>query len=209
MTPKIKIVIPFYSEFEAVKPGLKMLSKDRAIGFDVQPVQGPYVHCNRNLGVNLGRSSMTFQGAPDGYSHYLFLDSDIGFTPAHLYAALRHKAPVVTLPYLRHEDDGFYQVGELGPDFTINSRYNRHEFGVRHVTFAGAGFLLIESWVFGAIPFPWFHHSMVTVGEKSYAVGEDVMFSRKLLKAGIPTLCDFDYPVPHRLRSPEDFDVSF
>ena len=204
----IRIVVPFYSEFEAVKPGLRAL-RSAGVEFDVQPVQGPLVHNNRNLGVNAARSQATFQSAVEGYSHFLFIDSDIGFTPAHVHNALKHKAPVVTLPYLRHENDGFYQVGELGPNYSITKRYDRYERGLRQVTFTGAGFLLVASSVFGLLKFPWFHHSAITVGEESFAVGEDVLFSYKLTRADIPILCDFDYPVQHRLRRPEDFDVGF
>ncbi len=208
MTHKIKIVIPFYSEFEAVKPGLRAL-RNWNIDFDVQPVQGAYVHENRNMGVNSGRSFATFQGPVEGYSHFLFIDSDISFTPSHLHIALRHAAPVVTLPYLRHEGDGLYQVGELGPNSLIQSRYGRHDRGVKHVTFTGGGFLLVAAEVFPMIKYPWFHHSVTTIGDESFPLGEDVIFSHKLLMAGIPILCDFDYPVKHRLRSFGDFDVSF
>jgi hypothetical protein len=208
MAPKVKVVIPFYSEFNAVKPGLKAL-KESGILFDVQPVQGPCVHNNRNLGINAGRSQATFQGAVEGYTHYLFIDSDISFTPAHVHVALKHKAPVVALPYLRHEDDGFYQVGELGLNYRIEKRYDKYERGFRHVSFAGAGFLLVDSAVFASLKFPWFHHSAITIGEESFSVGEDVIFSHKLVAAGIPILCDFDYPVQHRLKKFGDYDVSF
>ncbi len=208
MKPKVLIVIPFYSEFEAVKPGLRAL---RSSGIDcaVQPVQGPCVHNNRNLGINGGRSQATFQGPLEGYTHFLFIDSDISFTPAHLHVALMHKAPVVTLPYLRHEDDGFYQVGELGAAYQIEKRYDKYERGLRGVSFTGAGFLLVAASVFPMLKFPWFHHSVVTLGEESFSVGEDVILSHKLNEAGIPILCDFDYPVQHRLKSMGDFDVGY
>lgn len=205
---KVKIVIPFYQEFEAVKPGLRALLGS-GISFDVQPVQGPYVDTNRNLGVNAGRSHATYQNPLEGYSHYLFIDSDISFTPAHLRFALNHKAPVVTLPYLTHEDNGEYQVGELDAYYKIISRYNKYERGTKRVSFTGGGFLLVESGVFSEIVYPWFHHSVVTVGLDSFAVGEDVVFSAKLTEAGIPILCDFDHPVGHRLRKMEHFSVAF
>lgn len=208
MQPKLRIVIPFYSEFEALKPGLHAL-RDTNIACDVQPVQGPYVHNNRNAGVNAGRSEATFQRPLEGYTHFLFLDSDIGFMPKHVDIALKHDAPVVTLPYLRHESDGLYQVGELGPDLKIISRYGKGEKGLRSVTFAGGGFLLVRADVFGRLKFPWFHQGVMTVGDESYAVGEDVIFSHKLSLNGIPILCDFDHPVGHRIRRPEDFNVGF
>ncbi len=208
MQAKIRIVIPFYSEFEAVKPGLAAL-RSTSIVFDVQPAQGPYVHNNRNMGVNGGRSNSTFQGPLEGYTHFLFIDSDISFIPKHVDVALKHDAPVVTLPYLRHENDGLYQVGELGPGLRIEKRYGKTERGLKHVTFTGGGFLLVKADVFSTLKFPWFHQSAITLGDESFSVGEDVILSHKLNHAGIPILCDFDNPVKHRLRSMEDFDVGF
>ncbi len=49
----------------------------------------------------------------------------------------------------------------------------------------------------------------MTQGDESYTVGEDVIFSHKLSLAGVPILCDFDHPVGHRIRHPEDFNVDF
>jgi len=208
MNPRILIVIPFYSEFEAVKPGLRALLGS-GIEFKVQPIQGPYVHNNRNLGVNGGRSQATYQNPLEGFTHFLFIDSDNGFTPAHVNYALKLKSKVVTLPYLTHLDNGEYQVGEMDEDFIITKRYTKYERGVKAVGFTGGGFLLVEAPVFSEIAFPWFHHSLVTIGFESFSVGEDVVFSGKLREAGIPILCDFDHPVPHRLRKMEHYNVAF
>ncbi len=205
---KLKIIVPFYSEFNSLKSGLRAL-RGGDIEFDFQPVQGPCVHNNRNLGVNLGRSCKTYQPAVGDYTHILFLDSDIGFHPLHVHAALNHRAKVVSLPYLAHENDGTYQVGELDDNYTITKRYTAADKGSKHVTFTGGGFLLLETAVFPFITYPWFHHTAKTVGDESFSVGEDVVFSAKLKAAGIPILCDFDYPVYHRLKSMEDFDVNF
>jgi hypothetical protein len=206
--PFLRIVIPFYTEFEALKPGLRALLGS-GIRYEYLPCQGPYVHSNRNNGINSMRSDKTRQEAVEGFSHFLFLDSDISFNPHHIHTALRHNAPVVALPYLRHEADGTYQAGELAPDApTVLSHYSRLEKGVKHVTFCGGGFLLVQRHVFGALTYPWFHHTIHTNGESSYSVGEDIQFCVKLRKAGIPILMDFDHPVPHRPRRKSDFNVS-
>jgi len=208
MDPRLRIVIPFYNEFEAVKPGLRELT-ERGFLADVMPVQGPCVHNNRNLGINGGASQATWQTPAKGYSHFLFIDSDISFGMMHLEAALKADAPVVTLPYLGHEADGTYQVGEMNMDYHIVKKYSQDERGQRHVTYTGAGFLLVKAEVFPMLRFPWFHHSFITLGDESFSVGEDLVFCRKLMNAGFPILCDFDYPVGHRLRKLEHFDVSF
>lgn len=205
--PHLRIVIPFYSEFDSVKPGLRALLGS-GIRYEYLPCQGPYVHSNRNNGVNNMRSDKTVQDAVEGFTHFLFIDSDIGFQPAHVHIALKHDADVVALPYLRHEADGTYQAGELRPGFpTIKSHYGKNDRGIKHVTFVGGGFLLIKRHVFSEIAYPWFHQYLHTHGENSYSVGEDVMFCVKLRERGIKILMDFDHPVPHRPRRKAHFNV--
>ena len=204
---RIRIVIPFYNEFESVKPGLRSLLGS-GIEYDFIPVQGPRIGCNRNAGVNNLRSNKTRQSAVEGYSHFLFLDSDISFAPAHVHMALKADVPVFAFPYFRHENDGLYQVGELAEGKPrIEKRYGKADRGLREVTFVGGGFLLVKREIFGAIGFPWFHESILEVGPESFSVGSDVMFSHKVREAGISITCDLDHVVPHRLRRKSDFNV--
>jgi hypothetical protein len=204
----IRIVIPFYSEFDTAKPGLRSLLGS-GLSFELHPVQGALVHNNRNAGVNNQRSYQTFQLPVEGYTHFLFIDSDIGFSPAHVHLALKHSADIVTLPYLTHENLDTYQVGELEPNKTrIIKKYAKSERGLRHVSFTGAGFLLVARHVFADLAYPWFHCGMVEEGSESRTVGEDVMFCTKVRDRGYSILCDFDHPVFHKPRKASNFNVS-
>jgi len=204
----IRIVIPFYQEFETVKPGLRAMLGS-GIEYDLCPSQGALVHNNRNAGVNNFRSSQRFQQPVEGYSHFLFIDSDIGFNPAHVSMALKHKAPVVVMPYVTHENELMYQAGELEDDAPlIKMKYSCYERGLKHVTYSGAGFMLVERDVFSKMSFPWFHCSHYTANNFGYSVGEDVMFCCKLRGMDVPILCDFDHRVFHKPRKASDFNVS-
>lgn len=206
--PNIRIVIPFYSEFETVKPGLRAMLGS-GIEYDLCPSQGSLVHNNRNAGVNNFRSSHRFQQPLEGYSHFLFIDSDIGFNPAHVSMALKHKGPIVVMPYLTHENHEQIQVGELEEDSPlIKMKFSKYERGIRQVTYTGAGFMLVERDVFATLTFPWFHCDLYIAGLRGYSLGEDVVFCNKLKNAKIPILCDFDHPVFHKPRKASDFDVS-
>ena len=208
----IRVVIPFYQELETVKPGLRDLRKS-GVTFDVFPVQGPLIMNNRNMGVNNKRSQAVFQNAVEPYSHFLFIDSDIGFEARHVTFALRAKKPIVAMPYLRHENDGLYQAGDF-ETFDGSRIVHAHSdtCGLLEVDFVGAGFLLVERDVFLKMRYPWFRHSVHEIECEDGSLiaentGEDVEFCKGARAVGVPIFCDFDHPVHHRLRRPEDFDV--
>lgn len=204
----IRIVIPYYTEFEAVKPGLRDMRK-AGIPFEYYPSRGPVIMTNRNLGVTENRSQKIFQEPPAHISHFLFVDSDIGFDAAHVRAALAHNKPILALPYLRHENDGLYQAGDFGDEArsTLN-RFHVSTVGLLELDFVGAGFLLVKREVLAGMRYPWFRHDVVEIGDEADNRGEDVCFCIGAFEAGIPIYCDFDHPVRHRLRRQEDFDVS-
>lgn len=205
----LRIIVPFYAELEAVKPGLRALESS-GILFQFTPIQGVYVDKNRNHGVNAGRSQKIHQAALEGFTHFLFIDSDVSFNPGHVRLALAHAAPVLALPYVEHFGARNYQAGELKPALPLlDYLYPQTTRGMKHVTFAGGGFLLVERDVFTALPYPWFRRGVVEVADCAEVVGEDYAFCDACRTANIPILCDFDHPVSHRPRKAEDFNVRY
>ena len=204
----IRIVCPFYSEIETVKPGLRSL-RNHGFDFDFAPVQGPLVHVNINLGISGGFSDDISQEPLPGFSHFLIVNSDIGFEMEHVNAALQKKVSVCALPYLRH-DEPSYQVGMLEKDTPlIDFHYALLTRGFKQVDFAGTGFLLIERSVFTILKYPWFYMSTFQKDSKAYNIGEDINFSNELRNRGLLMHCDFENPVYHKLRTVDDFDVKF
>lgn len=203
----IRVVLPFYSEFDTLKPSLRAL-KESDIPHEVQMVQGAFVAKSRNSGVTA--SQVRFQTLPKHITHYLFLDSDIAFTVADVRAAMAHDAPILGLPYFRHEGDGTYQAaGAMSAQGQLSLFLKAGIKGLQRIPFIGAGFLLVKREALETMAYPWFHHRVLNIEEMSENCGNDVGFCLAAREAGIPILCDFDRPVYHRLRRREHFDVSY
>lgn len=206
----LRIIIPFYSEFETCKPGLREL-RAAGIPFDLILKQGALIYAARHHGINGGLTQAVRQDPPMGFSHFLFLDSDIGFRAEDVRSAMAWNLEIVAHPYLGHEGDGTYQCGELShmQRGTIEKRYVSYELGMRRISFCGAGFLMVRRDVFRKLRYPYFRHELIESGDAAEMTGEDVGFCLNARDAGIPIHCDFDRPVYHRPRHREDFDVSY
>lgn len=203
----IRVVLPFYSEFETAKPGLRAL-RESGIAHELFPVQGVGVDENRNLGVNEGRSFGTKQLPVTGFSHFLFIDSDIGFEVKHLERLLWHNQAICALPYLRR-DGTEYQAGHFDADGKPEWFYNTTARGFSPVDFVGAGFILVRADVFPRLRYPWFRREVLTARDESWQDSGDYGFCRNARACGYRVMCDFDFPVFHKPRAVADFDVSY
>ncbi len=204
----IRIVIPFYSEFETVKPGLRAM-RESGIPHEVLPSQGADIADNRNAGVNMRRSLAKRQPADAGFSHFLFIDSDIGFNPEHVRQLLKMDQAITALPYLTHRPNGEYQAGSLDASGAVTRRIGIRADGVRAVDFVGAGFLLVRRDVFPRLEYPWFRFGVGERGDTAWNLSEDVGFCLNAKRNGYSIYCDFDHPVYHKPRSAEDFNVRY
>ncbi len=204
----IRVVIPFYTEFEAAKECLRSM-REAGMEFDVAAAQGVYIYGARNRGVNGGMNQKRVQAPLPGYSHFLFMDSDTSGTADHVQGLLDLKVPVAACPYLCHAPKDTYQTGEITLIGQVASQDSAKTKGVKARSFVGGGFLLVEAMVFQHLAYPWFHHRMVERYDFREQCGEDVGFCLALREAGYKILVDFDHPVAHRLRSVEQFDLSY
>lgn len=202
----LRVVIPFYSEFESAKEGLRSM-KDAGMEFVYTANQGALIYAARNRGVNDGKNQRRMQEPLPGFSHFLFVDADISFTAEHVKTLLELDVPVATCPYLCHEHDAqkTYQCGELSLVGQILSRDKEGTRGVKARSFAGSGFLLVHRDVFRQLPYPWFHHRMVERYDFREQCGEDVGFCLALREEGFKIQVDFDHPVTHKLRKHADY----
>ena len=205
------VVIPFYSEFDFLKPFLREL-RDSDIPHAVQPVQGCYISANRNDAVNLKQSQKIKQFARNGFENFLFCDSDTCPTVPTVKKLLSHNLPIVGAPYLRHEADGTYQAGFFNKDFpgdietfVLEGEYN----DLHEVDFLGGGCVLAHRAVFPSMRYPWFRNSTVEYFGSASEIREDVGFCLNAREAGIKIHCDFSVPVLHKPRKMQDYDISY
>lgn len=204
----IRVCIPFYSEFETCKPGLRELNKFKG-KFEICLRQGTQIADSRNSFINDNKSNKIKQD-PLNYEWFLFIDSDIGFNKSDVDRLLEHKKEIVSLPYKTHKNPGVYQCGYFtNIQGNIRERISIEEKGLKEVDFCGAGMLLVNRSVFCKIDFPWFKDYTLIVGDQANHVSEDLAFCVSAKRAGYKIYCDLDYPVYHKLRSQETIDFSF
>jgi hypothetical protein len=195
----IKLCFPYYSEYDLPKSCLPAL-REAGIKFEDQACQGPYIAQSRNALVNGESSQDIKQDVGNKYSHYLFIDSDISFTPTHVKSLMAINAEVACCPYLRHGSDTIYQVGTFTEPGLVKERFDSRRKGIQVVDWCGGGFLLVKAEVFSKIPYPWFRYGLFEKDGMAEIIGEDFCFCMALNKANINIWCNFDYPVYHRPR---------
>lgn len=202
----IRIVIPFYQEFETLKPALRQL-RDHNFQFETMPVMSPLIANARNHGVTA--STLIRQNPCPQCSHVLFVDSDICFSYDDLLAAIDHDREILALPYLNHAPDPAYEAALFVKRGKLGTRFVPETKGLHKVDFVGAGFLLVRQNVFQHLRYPYFRYDAFEENGFAENIGEDVGFCMNAKEAGIPIYCDFDRPVYHRRRKREQFDVSY
>ena len=206
----IRVCIPFYSEFEACKEGLKELEACTEHTFLIEPRQGTYIGKTRNHLVNDGKSSAKAQSPIQGVDAFLFIDSDIKFNYALIEQLTSKNVKIATLPYRKHAENALFECGEFvtGFDGEISSHYTVEETGVKKVSWCGSGMMLVKREVFENMEYPWFRHTMVVKGEYQEEMGEDIGFCVGAKNANFNIWCDFNNPVEHVRRTAEQFDWS-
>ncbi len=191
----INICIPYYKEYDAVKPALAELPPNK---YRVSAMQGTLISQSRNSLI-LGRYNSLMYPAPPK-EDTLFIDSDISATVDDIEAIckLGETNPVVFFPYETRKGSNLYQCGEWGQAIGVTGMsYSSHSRGTHNVAWCGAGFLYIKKEVFAELDFPYFYHGVLRYMEHAVNHSEDIGFCIKLHNKGIPILCNFKNPVNH------------
>lgn len=136
--------------------------------------------------------------ATPGITHFLWIDTDIGFPPDALHRLLMHGKPVVAANYpmktmpicpptARTRAEG-YPFGKFLVTTPTSS-------GLEEACLIGFGFCLIEIDVFRKIPEPWMSMPFTAArgeGTKPHFMGEDTTFCDTCHELGIPIYVDHD-----------------
>ena len=210
---KIRVCIPFYSEFESTKPGLLELKACQEHEFYIEPRQGTYPkgavrnHLTTDAGIAQKRNNLVDDGVPGvlDFDAFLFVDSDISFTLSDVLKLIEWDKDIVGSPYRSQGDPG-YEVGLWSTPGRIKSRYPKDMSGIKEVDWIGAGFLLVKREVFEKLQYPWFRHTLVDMDGYQEEVGEDLSFCLLAQSAGFKVYCNFETPVQHRIRNHSDID---
>jgi len=164
---------------------------------------GPYLDMARNKMVDIFRDD-------EQYAHcdrLLFVDSDIGFNPAHIQTLVDTDLPIVAGVYHSLFDTGIHPVVY---EWTVNDEGVRVMVPLKHwnrpegeilvpVEGVGTGFLMIHRSVFErflevySAPTAWFANEIVDGVE----LGEDLGFCYRAAELGIPIVVNRNVQVSH------------
>lgn len=128
-------------------------------------------------------------------SHVFIVEDDSSFAPNTLIRLLTHDKPVVTglcrsrqAPFRPYIYDGLdLKLGLLWRDLTPE------DSGLIKVSATGMGGILIKMSVFDKLKKPYFHSYYD--GETEW--GQDIVFGKSLIEAGIDVYCDLDVIIDH------------
>jgi len=130
-----------------------------------------------------GENQKPFDGKLD-YTHLMWLDSDIIFTPQQFQALLDHDKDIVSGIYMMEGGRQFATVIDWDKDFFEKHGYfefltpkdleGRNE--LFEVNYTGFGFMLIKKGVFESLTYPWFRPIDQKIGDMVDFTTEDVAF---------------------------------
>jgi hypothetical protein len=201
---KIRVCIPFYNEFEAIKPLLQDLEKSKEHEFIIEPRQG----CN----LTFLRNSFITDGTTDilDLDAWLFIDSDLILTIEDIYKLINHGKDVISAPYLMQGGRGAYCCGEIKPGSSeLSFRYseqNRPQ-GLKQISYITDGLLFVKREVFELYrkefnTLSFFRSAPYRDGTTGLEVypNRDFGFCYYLRQLSVSLWCDFDIRVGHIMR---------
>lgn len=125
----------------------------------------------------------------EGYSHILFVDTDITFTLADVEKLISHKRSIVAADYE-------HCIEKRGNAYVIKDGEKRYPVGAKglqKVGGCGFGLMLIECSVFDEMEYPWFYQPR----ENGKLHGEDYTFCKDTFH---DVWVDFDIKVKHEKK---------
>ncbi len=132
------------------------------------------------------RNRLVASAIEGGFTHLLFLDSDMTFPPDTVHRLAATGAPIAAVNASEkaippRSTAAVIEGGEV-------RRLTGTESGVVDVDLAGTGVMLIDLSILAAIPRPWFEFQIMPGGY----IGEDFVFCAKARKAGYRIAIDAD-----------------
>ena len=144
----------------------------------------------RGCEVAENRNKLAQRALDKGYSHLLFVDSDMAFEPDTLNRMLAHEKDILGLA-ANHRKLPLESVVKPLNESDLNQPLPTELFESQSV---GTGVMLIKTEVFKKIPKPWFQF---TYENGKRIEGEDVRFCRLAREQGYSIWVDPTIPVSH------------
>jgi hypothetical protein len=205
MRPVIKVCIPVYDirtwdESLAKACIATIKSREQAWDLVVAIQQGTIIEEARNAMITGGDCQAIHQTLDKRYSHWLFIDHDVGFTAKNIDQLLAHDKDVVSGAYRpKANPDNF--VAGMCDEFGRVTEYSLSTVqGLMPVDWVGAGFLLVKREALEKSEYPWYWKTVHYAGNRAIPVGEDVYFCLNLKRNLIDIWLDADVILNHEVN---------
>jgi GT2 family glycosyltransferase len=154
-----------------------------------------------------GENQKPFNGKID-YTHLMWIDNDIVFTPQQFQKLLDYDKEIVSGVYLMADqmhyatvekwDENFFQ--EKGHFDFIKPDNFKNKTGLIEVAYTGLGFMLVKKGVFESLKYPWFEPLFFTIGQCKDFSSEDVAICTKFKQNGFKIYIDPQIRVGHEKK---------
>jgi len=205
MRPCVKVCIPVYdirTWDESLAKACIATIRGREQAWDLVMViqQGTIIEQARNAMIASDKCQTIRQKLDERYSHWLFVDHDIGFTATHIDKMIADDKGVVSGAY-RPKDKPEHFVAGMCDDYGRVTEYALSTtIGLAPVDWVGAGFLLVKREALEKAEYPWYWKCVHYAGNRAIPVGEDVYFCLNLKKNLIDIWLDADVILNHEVN---------
>jgi hypothetical protein len=154
-----------------------------------------------------GENQKPFDGKID-YSHLMWIDNDIIFTPQQFQKLLDHDKDIVSGFYMMESRTQVATVEKWDEEkFKLDGSFEflkledlKNKDGLFEVAYTGLGFMLVKKGVFESLSYPWFRPLFFDIGTAKDFCSEDVSFCRLAIEKGFKIFVDPQLRVGHEKK---------
>lgn len=150
------------------------------------------LHIQTSCYVHDARNKIVSRAIEKGFSHIMFVDSDMQFPPDSINRLVKADKDVIGGVYFRRQIPHLPTINSLEND-KIVVPYKFPKDQPFKIWAVATGFMLIKIEVVKKIPYPWFGFGSY----KGQSMGEDVYFCRKVNDHGFQVWADPTIPIGH------------
>jgi len=181
------------------------------IQFAISRKESPVVYFVRNMclggDVLKGENQKPFDGKID-YTHLMWIDNDIIFTPQQFQKLLDYDRDIVSGVYLMSDMTHYATVENW--DEEVFKKHGSFKFlkpsdlenkkDLLEVAYTGFGFMLIKKGVFESLTYPWFRPVFHSIGTAKDFSSEDASFCKMIIEKGFKIYIDPQLRVGHEKK---------
>lgn len=181
------------------------------ISFAISRRESPVVYYVRNMclgGDTLrGPKQKPFNGNLD-YTHLMWIDNDIIFSPNQFKTLLDHDKDIVSGIYMMSDKKNFATVENWDIEYFkkngafqfLNEDSIKQRKGLIDVAYTGLGFMLVKKGVFESLEYPWFQPIFHEIGTARDFSSEDTSFCKMIREKGFNIWVDPQIRVGHEKK---------